>query len=328
LIRVTTTGSSFAARGAIAVAAVIAAAVTFSVARAEQTVVVIPLHVEHSPYRVPHLGIDVTIGSVTKRLEVDTSSPGLRILAGALPAGDSERTGQTVIGDYGNGLNLRGIEANAPLWIGGLRSDRHVQFEAVESIACATWSPKCAAAKGGVPDEFGRVFPGVLGLMITSATPGECCVNPLFALERRAGHSYLLHADFSKPSLTLSPDAATIAKFSMAPLTASSWPTGCVVVKDVEIRVCGEIVIDTGLQDTVIQDPAPAFQGIFAGGTVANLSVGSWKRDLTAGGEGDARYSMFSQRGDKKRIVLGLGALQEIDVYFDLDRNQIGFLGR
>jgi len=304
-------------------------ALAFGTAGAQQpAAVVIPLHVEHSPYRVPHLGIDVAIGSITKRLEVDTSSPGLRILASALPAAAVERTAHTVTGDYGNGLSLTGAEASAPLTIGGLHSDRATPLELVESIACASWAPRCPAAKGGVPDDFGRVFPGVLGLMMTTANPDDCCINPLFGLERRAGHSYLLHAAFLKPTLTLSPDSTLTNAFVTVPTGVSAWPNGCIAVKDVQLQVCGEVVIDTGLQETVIQDPAPSFQGIFPGGTVANVSIGTWKHDFTSGGEGDERYSMFSQRGDKKRIILGLGALQDFDVLFDADRARIGFAAR
>jgi len=297
------------------------------IASAQQTPVVVPLHVEHSPYHVPHLGIDVMIGTVTKRLEVDTSTPGLRILASALPNDAAQRTGHTVTGDFGSGLNLRGAEETASISLAGLRSDRQVQIEAVESIACASLSPKCQAAKGGVPDEFGKVFPGVFGLMMTDATPGECCVNPLFALAGRAGHAYLLHAAFAKPTLTLSPDAATVSAFTTVPVTTTSWPNGCIAVKDVALQVCGEIVVDTGSQHTLIFDPAPVFQGFFPPGTIANVTVGPWKRTLTSGGDGDERYSIVSQRGDKKLIVIGLGALQDIDVLFDLDRNRIGFLG-
>ena len=296
-------------------------------ASAQQPPVVVPLHVEHSPYHVPHLGIDVTIGSITKRLEVDTSSPGLRILASALPSDAWQRTGQTVTGDYGNGLNLRGFEANASLTLAGLRSERPVQIEAVESIACASWSPKCQAAKGGVPDEFGKVFPGVLGLRITNPTPDECCVNPLLALAGRAGHAYVLHADFAKPTLTLGPDAARMNAFTTVPVTTTSWPIGCIAVKDVALQVCGEIVIDTGSQQTLVFDPAPVFQGFFPPGTIANVTIGPWKHNLTSGGDGDERYSIVSQRGDKKLIVVGLGALQDVDVLFDSDRNRIGFLG-
>jgi|GEM_PF-1308702 len=305
------------------------AALAFGTAGAQQpAAIVIPLYVEHSPYRVPHLGIDVAIGSIIKRLEVDTSSPGLRILASALPPAAVERTANTVTGDYGNGLDLRGVQANAQLTIGGLHSERATPLELVESIACASWAPKCPAAKGGVPDDFGRVFPGVLGLMMTNAMPADCCVNPLLGLERRAGHSYILHAAFLKPTLTLNPDSTLAGTFVTVPVGMSSWPSGCIAVKDVQLQVCGDVVIDTGLQETVIQDPAPSFQGIFPGGTIANLSIGAWKHDFTSGGERDERYSMFSQRGDKKRIILGLGALQDFDILFDADRTRIGFAAR
>ncbi len=294
---------------------------------AQTTSVVVPLHLEHSRYREPYLGIDVTLGSVTKRLEVDTASPGLRILASAVPAESFGSSGYSATVDYGNGLSLRGKVVLAPLGIGGIRSEHAVQVESVESVACASWFPKCSAANGGTPDEFGRLFPGVAGLMMTGATPDACCVNPLYDLAGRVGRAYVLHADFSKPALTLNPDAATIGKFSIVPvaLGVSSWPEGCIVVKDVQLNVCGQIVIDTGLQDTVIQDPSPALQTNFPGGTIASLSVGAWKHAFTSGGQGDDRYTIFSRRGDRKRIILGLGALQDVDVYFDLERGRIGF---
>jgi hypothetical protein len=304
------------------------ATLTGAAAGADSTNVVVPLTVEHSPYHQPYLGIDVTIGSVTKRLEVDTGSPGLRILASALPADAFAKTGFTETGDFGNGYTLRGSIATASLAVAGIRSEHPVRVEAIESIACASWSPRCSAAKGGTPDEFGRVFPGVFGLRITNALPEECCVNPLLGLTGHVGESYIVHAAFAKPSLTLNPDAATVAKFASFPTTLTSWPEGCITVKDVNLRVCGEVMVDTGLQETLIQDPSPSFQGIFPGNTVASLSIGSYKHDFTSGGEGDERYSIFSQKGDRKRIIFGLGALQDVDVYFDVVHGRIGFLNR
>jgi hypothetical protein len=290
--------------------------------------IVVPLHLEHSRYRVPYLGLDVAIGSVTKRLEVATAAPGVRILKSAVPADAFGPTGYNATGDFGNGFALRGAVVMAQLGIGGVRSEHTVQVQAVESVTCASWLPKCSAANGGTPDEFGRVFPGVAGLLMTSPAPGECCVNPLYDLTGHVGRNYILHADFAKPSLTLNPDATLLAKFSTVsvPLSATSWPDGCITVKDVQLRVCGQVSVDTGFQDLVIQDPSPVIQTIFPGGTVATLTVGSWKHGFTSGGQGDERYTIFSQRGERKRIVLGLGALQDVDVYFDLEHGRLGFL--
>jgi len=297
-------------------------------AGADSAPIVVPLHLEHSRYRVPYLGLDVTIGSATKRLEVDTGSPGLRVLKNALPLDAVGPSGYTATGDYGNGFTLRGPVVLATLGIGGVRSDHPVQIQAIDSVTCATWQPKCSAANGGVPDEFGRLFAGVAGLMPTNATPDQCCVNPLFDLTGRVGRAYILRADFAKPSLTLNPDAATIAKFSTVAvsLTAASWPDGCVTIKEVQLRVCGQVMIDTGLQDMIIQDPSPVIQTIFPGGTIAALSIGSWKHNFTSGGQGDERYTIFSQRGEQKRIILGLAALQDFDIYFDLEHGRLGFL--
>lgn len=307
---------------------VLLAGATVGTSSADQPPIVVPLHLEHSRYREPYLGLDVTIGSATKRLEVDTASPGLRVLKSAVPADSLGLTGYNATADYGNGFTLQGKVVTADLTLGGVRSEHSVQVQAVEKVTCASWFPKCSAANGGIPDEFGRLFSGVIGLVLTPATPDACCANPLFELTGHVGRAYIVHANFEKPTLTLNPDAATIAKFTTltVPILATSWPQGCISVKEVQLQVCGEIVIDTGLQETVIQDPSPSIQTLFPGGTIASLSIGAWKHNLVSGGQGDERYTIFSQRGDRKRIVLGLGALQDVDVYFDLEHGRLGFL--
>jgi hypothetical protein len=308
-------------RTAVTLALLVAAAQPATAGSGAGTLVV-PLHVERGPYGDPRLGIDVNVGPRTVRVLFDTGSPGLRILASALPADAARRTGQHAAGGYGSGLVLRGEEATARFAVGDSNAAEQTPIELVDGYSCADERPNCPAANGGTPEMFGKLFPGILGASNVDPPRGRCCANPLGALIAY-GKRYIVHADFTAPTLTLGPDAAALAPFTMIDVARGTLPRGCLRVSSVALgEVCGEVLFDTGTPQFVVTTTGIAAQGPFASGTTATLSVGTWSHAFEIGPR--TPLHLLMRRGDANRIIVGLAALQSVDVYFDLFAGRLG----
>jgi hypothetical protein len=304
---------------ALAIVLSMAAGVSITPARgADQTPVIIPLHVDRGQYGETRLSIDVTLATKTQRLMLDTGSTGLRVIATALPTGSYRRTGHEVDYDYGSGTVLKGEEAIASMTIGAVHGN--VPLEVVDKIACSQEVPNCPDQDQFQLEMFGGSYPGVLGVYPRPPAMEGCCDNPLGALENQIGRSFVLHAAFDAPTLTLSPAPATIAGFTLVAIGALGAPQGCITVYGLGSQTCGPVIFDTGSSSIFVQT-----LGIVPGApwTHALLRIGSWTRDFTIGPHPpDVKISI--RRGEEQRIVIGIAALEKLDLYFDVDGRRIG----
>ncbi len=287
--------------------------------------VVVPLHVNRGPMGDPRLGIDVTVGEKTVQVLADTGSRGLRVLASAVPAGSVHRTGRAAAGGYASGIVLHGEAATAPLALGAARAPA-ADIELVDGISCADGRPDCPAANGSKPEMFGVLFPGILGLGSIDPPRGQCCSNPLPALAGGVGRTYVVRANFGAPELVLNPDAATVRAFTLLDVSRGTLPRGCVRVSASPNEVCGEVLFDTGTPQLVVTTTGIAAAGPYPPGTTATLTVGGWSHAFAVGPGTPLRLNL--RRGDTNRIVVGLAALQSVDVYYDLAGGRMGLLAR
>jgi len=291
--------------------------------------IVVPLHVVSGAVGDDRLGIDVTIGGTTVRVLFDTGSAGLRILATAVPANAVRRTGRAAAGSFANGLILRGGEATATLAIGAVRSAGEQPIELVDGYSCGFLSPFCPSIGGGAPEMFGGLFPGILGVRNRVPVDGVCCANPMPGLANAVGERFTVHANLESPTLTLDPDPAWVdAAFTLLDVPAGTSPRGCIRV-DVAPKheVCGEVVFDTGAPQvtaTTTTDNAEFFR--LGSATNVTLTVGTWSHVFPIGGPEHLRVTVIPAGAD--RIVVGLTALQHVDVYYDLAGGRIGLRSR
>ncbi len=261
----------------------------------------------------PRLGINVTVGQDAVQLLLDTGSAGLRLLASALHPQSANRVGKSAAGIYGSGLHLQGEEARASLTIGQAHGDG-IPIELVDSYS---WGD---ANSSRIPEMFGRLFPGILGVNLM-VPPSRCCASPLPALAGGVGKRYIVHAAFDAPQLVLNPDNATVQSFSMADIGSAGWPQGCITIeKLLPYDFCGEVLFDTGTPQIVVSGVGIDSRGAAPAGSAAHLRLAGWSHDFVAGRDG----RIFVRPARSNRIVIGLSALQKIDVLFDADRHQIG----
>jgi hypothetical protein len=296
----------------------------FAFARAADAPIVIPLSVEHGPNGGTWLGIDVMIDSKPSNVMLSTGSTGLRILAdraGSL----TRRTGRSAAGSYGSGIRLHGEEAKGTFAV-GLARGGETSFEVVDSVDCLPEVPNCPAADLGVPLMFGRLFPGILGIGLMGPPPSTCCTNPLPSLAGGVGRSYVVHGNIAAPSLTLNPDSATVANFTMVP-SALGWSRGCVSFTGTEPNeVCGGVLFDTGSTQMVVTTTGIARAGSVPLHTPVTLRVGTWSH-LFEVGSGTAQRVVV-ERGNANSILVGLAYMQDFDVYYDFANAQIGLANR
>jgi hypothetical protein len=259
--------------------------------------IVVPLHVMPGPL----LGVDIQVGNKPLTVAVDTTTAGLRLAGSALPDGSVSRTGTSL------GASVRrGEEAYADVTIAG-QLIRHLQSDVMDSVQPMIGSPAA----------------GLLGIGMLSLPRGlGCCANPLAALPGNLGQHYILSASFRAPQLILDPDEATMRQFAMLPIGPAGWPQGCVTLDNIlPYELCGPVAFNAAAQGITIISANPVEQmGPVAAGTRAHLRMAQWEHDFQAG-----RSLPISVRsGGISAIQLGLLALQQIDLLYDVRGHQIG----
>jgi len=260
--------------------------------------IIIPLHVMPGPV----LGVDIQVGNKPLTVVVDTTTAGLRLTAGGLPQGSVSRTG-TFLG----ASVRRGEEAYADVTFGG-QLIRHLQTDVMDSVQAM----------------IGTAAPGLFGIGMLSLPRGlGCCANPLAALPGDIGQHYILSASFRSPQLIVDPDEATMRQFAMLPIGSAGWPQGCVTLDRIlPYELCGPVVFNAAAQGITIISANPVEQmGPVTAGTVAHLRMAQWEHDFQAG-----RALPISVRsaGGVSAIQLGLLAMQQLDLLYDVRDHQLG----
>lgn len=281
--------------------------------------IVIPLHAEAGKEGEPRLGIDVTLGSSTQRVMFDTGSTGLRIENKALPAEAYRRTGRSAKADYGFGFEVRGEEASAAVTMGAAHAT-NMPFQVIDEFGCSPAVRDCPVDEVE-PSLFSGIYSGIFGAYFTP-TRGGCCASPLALLDGGIGRRYIVHAAFDAPTLTLNPDERMVNTFSVVDFAAFGAPRGCIRIYQTGQETCGPVIFDTGTPQLLVTTTGMIPQRPW---THAMLRIGAWTYDFPIG-SGPGGVPLSVRRTDVIRIVVGLTAMQDFDVYYDLDRLRVGVI--
>jgi hypothetical protein len=279
---------------------------------------VIPLYVERRPSGDPELGIDISFGSRRVRVLFGTGLAGLRLLASMVPPSAAQRTGAGAMGGNNGLLTLYGDEAMARVSIADSNVAETTAIGLID-YACGADQPNCAEGDGVKAIMFGGLFPGIFGVGVVDPPRGTCCSNPLEALGDFGKH-YIVHANFKAPTLTLNPTPAVLSKFTMINVPRGLLPQGCVRVVGAQGAVCGDISFATGSPQITLTTKGIPTQGPFSSAT---LAIGTWSHTFTSTPEAPLR--IFARRGTENSVVIGLAAMQSVDVYYDLSAGRMGF---
>jgi hypothetical protein len=291
--------------------------------------VLIPLHVERADEGHARLGVPVELDGKAVYLAFDTGTQGVRVLSKVLPGTHYPVAGATTSLRFANGALVSGPSVKLPVSVIGTKPVE-MSAQTVDDVRCQRNQRKCHAMDG-YTGEFGYAFSGIFGA--GAAQPDDdCCTQPLRALPGKIGQRYLVHASFAKPFAILSPSAGLMQKFTLLPMTTSpggalQWPVGCVQVGD-KMRFCAPVVFSTGSTEMirVETDKAPNWTGdgdvndvLAQGNYDVALGVGSWAHRYES-----AQVTVAKAKPGANRIVVGLTAMQNLDVLFDFQRGQLG----
>ncbi|MGZ6040166.1 MAG: hypothetical protein ACXWKR_15965 [Phenylobacterium sp.] len=201
--------------------------------------------------------VPVTVGKTALLVSLDTGSTGLRILPGALAAGDAAPSDVAEVYGYASGSRYVGVVGRARVAIGGASGTGPVHL--IRSIGCFDYLPGCPAsrttldrygiASDGLP---GEGFRAILGIDMAQGQVG----NPLRFLGARRWIVELPRPGEGDGRLILNPSDDEVAGYAYAPLSAPyaheaggglhDAAPGCLVNSASHARVCGPVLMDTG----------------------------------------------------------------------------------
>ena len=289
----------------------------------------IPLQVERADEGHARLGLPVQLDGKPVYVALDTGTQGVRVVKSALPATNYANAGGVTSLSFANGAEVVGAAVTLPMSLAGTKPAQ-IDAQAVDVVNCQPNARRCVGMDGFTA-EFGWAFSGLFG--IGAAQPDEtCCTHPLRALPGNIGQRYLVHSNFAKPYLVLSPSNAITKDYTMVPMTVlhdgtAQWPRGCVNVGD-KMTFCAPLVFATASTDMirVEMDKAPDWTGDDDVGKVLNqgnynaaVGTGKWVHRY----EG-AQVTIVKAKPGADRIVIGLMGMQNIDVLFDFPHGQMG----
>lgn len=295
--------------------------------------VLIPLHVERADEGHARLGLPVQLDGKSVYMAFDTGTQGVRVLTKVLPGTHYPLSGADTSLTFANGAVVSGPTTRLPVSIIGTRPVE-MTAQTVNDVRCQRNQKHCLAMDG-YTGEFGFAFSGIFGAGAGQAND-DCCTPPLRALPDNIGQRYLVHANLAKPLVILSPSISLTRDFTLLPMAAAQngatqWPVGCVQVGD-KMRFCAPVVFATGSTGMirVETDKAPNWTGdgeendvLVQGNYDVALGVGPWVHRY----EG-AQVTVAKARPGANRIVIGLTAMQNLDVLFDFRNGQFGLLAR
>jgi hypothetical protein len=295
--------------------------------------VMIPLHVERADEGHARLGLPVQLDGKPVYLAFDTGTQGVRVLSKVLPNARNPIAGTDSSLTFANGAVVSGPSVSLPVSVIGTRPVEMIA-QTVTDVRCQPNQKHCLAMDG-YTGEFGFAFSGLFGAGAGQAND-DCCTQPLRALPENIGQRYLVHADFAKPFVILSPSAALTREFTRVPMAvaqngAAQWPVGCVQIGD-KMRFCAPVVFATGSTEMVRveTDKTPNWTGepdesdvLAQGNYDVALGLGSWVHRY----EG-AQVMVVKTKPGANRIVIGLTAMQNLDVLLDFRNGQLGLLAR
>lgn len=289
----------------------------------------IPLHVERADEDHARLGLPVQIDGKPLYMALDTGTQGVRVLKSVLPGTDYPSAGPASLLALANGAQISGAAVKLPVGLAGI-TPTPMTAQAVDQVSCQTNSRGCVATDG-YTGEFGWAFSGIMGVGV--AQPDDsCCTQPLRALPGNVGQRYLVQANFANPYLVLSPSKAITKDYTMIPMIVAKdgtaqWPRGCVNVGD-KMTFCAPLVFSTGSTGMIRieTDKAPDWTGDAAEGSVLDrgnyvtaIGAGKWVHRYD-----NAQVTIVKAKPETNRIVVGLMAMQNIDVLFDFPRGELG----
>jgi hypothetical protein len=212
----------------------------------------VPIHQTLTPAGVERYSVPVKIGNVEVEAAFETGSSGLRVFDGAVDPANYTATAKPSAYTYTVGLRLSGVQATAPISIGGLTSAEPLGLQIIKDVSCVGERPLCQAvlAFRNSP-AVRRGVPAVLG---ANMAPSDAD-NPLAKIGARKWIVILpLPGETQPGKLILNPTAEDMAGYTvfapnpfMKNLKTNFHDSifGCVINVKSKQNLCGPTLLDT-----------------------------------------------------------------------------------
>lgn len=132
-------------------------------------------------------------------LLVDTGSPGIRVFAGSVGDVGLTRTNKTVDVSFADGTRFVGVEASAPVTVGGLATAGPIKIQLITEVSCVDGKPDCVGAQGTNTFVRDQPFDGLLGISLQA----NDIYSPISQLSGGSPASYSISIDRRKRNGTL-----------------------------------------------------------------------------------------------------------------------------
>ena len=290
--------------------------------------------------------VPVQVGGTTLMAALDTGSTGLRILPGALAAGDAAVTAEAETYGYASGSRYEGVVGDALLAIGGAQGRGPVHL--IRSIGCFAYLPHCPAsrttrekygiASDGLPNEG---FKAILGIDMAPGRVG----NPLRFLGAQRWIVELPRPGEGQGRLILNPTRAETEGYIMVPLAAPyaherggglhDAVPGCLSNPVARARACGVVLMDTGAPGLAVANgalgPEPWPEGAAATLELFDTTGGLAVREALTIGQRDQGTALTYRRETRVFgvvIYAGIAPYFAYSVLYDPRRQTIGLKPR
>ena len=210
-------------------------------------------------------------GSAPLQVLFDTGSSGLRVFDSLVPQEGVERTSETFQTQFGNGVTVAGVTANAPMVVGGVATSGPINFQAIQQTGCVPTSPGCPGADG--PEAFARSI-GVDGILGVGLSSGEV-FSPMLQLSLGIPKTYTIHWADKGGRVTFNDSPAdSVATFTMPAGTPPTMPNGAAAWDDQAVDVCWQIADAARTCNATVFDtgsPSVQFPLNFPGGPTKDV---------------------------------------------------------
>lgn len=213
----------------------------------------VPIHQTPTPGGLERYSVPVKIGAVEVEAEFETGSSGLRVFDGAVDAANYTATTKPSSYTYTVGLKFTGVQATAPVSIGGLAGAEPLSLQVVKDVSCTDDRPVCRGVLAFRNSPAARrAIPAVLG---ANMAPSDAD-NPLAKIGARKWIVILpLPGETQPGKLILNPTAEDMAGYTvfkpnpvMKNLRTNFHDSilGCVINVKSRQNLCGPTLLDTG----------------------------------------------------------------------------------
>lgn len=234
--------------------------------------------------------VPITVGNTTLQAILDTGSPGLRVLPGALQTGDRTLTSTVSQVAFAGGESLTGVTAQAVVKVGDASTGSAIDFTLADTVGCIDTQLDCNARDAASDPQAYRFlqesgdsqsgFKAVLGVSLRNDT---VAVDGVFSPLAQIGKSTFIirwNPTLGTGRLIINPNASDDTGWAPYGMYASNDPlpnnlpswgdhmlSGCLIDHTSRTQQCSYVMLDSGAPRMTLRNPSVTTPGAAPAGS-------------------------------------------------------------